>query len=80
MKNYILAPGALFILAAAALPAWADCNTAAQKTAAEQNGKLTKVTPAKDKNGKDICIVVVSVPSTDGEKPRRVELAVPADK
>lgn len=78
MRNYIFALSVPFILAAA--PAFADCKDIAQETAAEQNGRLVKVTPAKDKNGRDICIVVVSVPSTQGEKPRRVELAVPLNK
>lgn len=78
MKKYIFALCAPFILAAA--PAFADCQSIAQKTAEKQNGKLVRVSPAKDKDGKDICVVIIAVPSTQGEKPRRVELAVPLNK
>lgn len=74
MKKWITAL-ALPVLFAAA-PAFADCAAVAEKAAAEQNGRLVKVMPAKDKNGRDICVVIVSVPGSAGEKPRRVELAV----
>jgi len=79
MRTYVLALSLPFFLAAAPA-ALADCQSVAQKTAAKQNGKLVQVSPGKDKDGKDICVVVVSVPSTEGEKPRRVELAVPLNK
>jgi len=82
MKKYAFALSAPLILAAFASPAFAtqNCQAVGQETAASQNGKLVKVTPATGKDGKPACVVVVSVPSTNGEKPRRVELEVPADK
>lgn len=78
MKNTLFALCLPVILAAA--PAFADCKSVGERAAAEQNGKLVKVSPAKDKDGRDVCVVVVSVPSTQGEKPRRVELAVQLNK
>jgi len=78
MKKYIFACIAISALAGAAAPAFAaDCNAVAQKAAAEQNGKLRSATLSQDKEGKPVCVVVISVPSTAGEKPRRVELALP---
>lgn len=54
-----------------------DCAAIGQQVAAAQGGTLTKATPAVQ-NGKPVCIVVVLVPGRDGERPRRVEVAVPA--
>lgn len=54
-----------------------DCASIGQQVAAQQGGTLTKATPAVQ-NGVPVCIVVVLVPGRDGERPRRVELAVPA--
>jgi len=56
----------------------ADCIALGQRVAAEQAGQLTKATPAHQ-NGRDVCVVVVIVPGKEGEKPRRVEMAVPAN-
>jgi len=78
MKAYIFACAAILAaFGAASAASAADCGSVAQKAAAEQNGKLRSVTPSQDKEGKPICVVVISVPSTQGEKPRRVELALP---
>ncbi|WOC15210.1 hypothetical protein MP213Fo_06620 [Pseudochrobactrum sp. MP213Fo] len=54
-----------------------DCAEIGQKVAAAQGGTLTKATAAVQ-NGAPVCIVVVLVPGRDGERPRRVEVAVPA--
>lgn len=54
-----------------------DCAAIGQQVAAAQGGTLTKATAAVQ-NGKPVCIVVVLVPGRDGERPRRVEVAVPA--
>lgn len=54
-----------------------DCAAIGQQVAAQQGGTLTKAT-ASTQNGAPVCIVVVLVPGRDGERPRRVEVAVPA--
>lgn len=54
-----------------------DCASIGQQVAAQQGGTLTKAT-ASTQNGAPVCIVVVLVPGRDGERPRRVEVAVPA--
>jgi len=54
-----------------------DCAAIGQQVAAQQGGTLTKATAAVQ-NGAPVCIVVVLVPGRDGERPRRVEVAVPA--
>lgn len=55
-----------------------DCTAIGHTVAEEQGGKLTKATPVV-RNGKDMCVVVVLIPGRNGEKPRRVEVAVPAN-
>lgn len=56
----------------------ADCNAVGQRIADEQGGQLSKATPSVQ-NGKDVCVVVVIIPGRNGEQPRRVEVAVPAN-
>ncbi|MFK4824082.1 hypothetical protein ACI0FM_04690 [Paenochrobactrum sp. BZR 588] len=55
-----------------------DCAAAGQRVAAAQGGTLTKATPAVQ-GGRNVCVIVVLVPGRDGERPRRVEVAVPAE-
>lgn len=55
-----------------------DCAAAGKRVADAQGGTLTKATPAVQ-NGRNVCVVVVLVPGRNGERPRRVEVAVPAD-
>lgn len=55
-----------------------DCAAAGQRVAAAQGGTLTKATPAVQ-GGRKVCVIVVLVPGRDGERPRRVEVAVPAE-
>jgi hypothetical protein len=55
-----------------------DCAAAGQRVASAQGGTLTKATPAVQ-GGRNVCVVVVLVPGRDGERPRRVEVAVPAE-
>ncbi|WP_183430024.1 MULTISPECIES: hypothetical protein [Phyllobacteriaceae] len=55
-----------------------DCVAIGQQVASQQGGTLAKATPAVQ-NGRDVCVVVVLVPGRDGERPRRVEVAVPAN-
>ncbi|MFD1197632.1 hypothetical protein ACFQ3K_04730 [Brucella gallinifaecis] len=61
-----------FLVAAAA-----DCAAIGERVAASQGGQLAKSTPSTQ-NGRAVCVVVVLVPGRDGERPRRVEVAVPA--
>jgi len=56
----------------------ADCTAIGQRVAADQGGQLTKATQVQ-KKGRDTCVVVVIVPGKNGEKPRRVERAVPVN-
>ena len=59
------------------IAAAADCSSVGEQVAAQQGGQLAKAT-ATTQNGRAMCVVVVLVPGRDGERPRRVELAVPA--
>jgi len=68
----IAAPQTSNILVAAA----DDCAAVAKDFADKQGGKVASVTPSV-RNGAPVCIVVVLVPGRDGERPRRVEQAVP---
>lgn len=54
-----------------------DCAAVGERVAASQGGQLAKATPTTQ-NGRAMCVVVVLVPGRDGERPRRVEVAVPA--
>lgn len=55
-----------------------DCAAVGEQVAAQQGGQLAKATPTTQ-NGRPMCVVVVLVPGRDGERPRRVEVAVPAE-
>lgn len=55
----------------------ADCTAVGERVAAQQGGQLAKSTETVQ-NGQPMCVVVVLVPGRDGERPRRVEVAVPA--
>lgn len=66
----------LFVLACAVPARAADCTVVGRKIAAEQGGHLAKATPVIQ-DGKHVCVIVVLVPGRNGEKPRRVEVAVP---
>ncbi|MBA8821212.1 hypothetical protein FHW00_003561 [Ochrobactrum sp. P6BSIII] len=68
----IAAPQTSNLLIAAA----GDCAAVGEQVAAKQGGQLAKATPSTQ-NGAPVCVVVVLVPGRDGERPRRVEVAVP---
>lgn len=55
----------------------ADCAAVGEQVAASQGGQLAKATPSTQ-NGRAMCVIVVLIPGRDGERPRRVEVAVPA--
>jgi hypothetical protein len=54
-----------------------DCAAVGEQVAASQGGQMAKATPTTQ-NGRAMCVIVVLVPGRDGERPRRVEVAVPA--
>ncbi|WP_371823844.1 hypothetical protein [Phyllobacterium sp. 628] len=56
----------------------ADCSAVGQQVAESQGGTLARAT-AQTQNGREVCVVVVLIPGKDGERPRRVEVAVPAN-
>ncbi len=55
----------------------ADCTEVGKRVAAEQGGTLARAT--LDTQNGNTCVVIVLIPARDGEKPRRVEVAVPAN-
>ncbi|AAL52519.1 conserved hypothetical protein [Brucella abortus bv. 4 str. 292] len=54
-----------------------DCTAVGEQVAAQQGGQLAKATPTMQ-NGRAMCVIVVLIPGRNGERPRRVEVAVPA--
>lgn len=54
----------------------AECTSIGKEVAEKQGGRLSRVTPTVQ-NGQSVCVIVVIVPAKDGERPRRVEVAVP---
>ncbi|CAM1627066.1 unnamed protein product [Bartonella choladocola] len=55
----------------------ADCTEVGKRVASEQGGTLARAT--LDTQNGNTCVVIVLIPARDGEKPRRVEVAVPAN-
>ncbi|WP_309084092.1 hypothetical protein [Chelativorans sp.] len=55
----------------------ADCYAIGQQVAAEQGGTLAGAS-AESRGGSVVCRIVVLVPARDGERPRRMEITVPA--
>jgi hypothetical protein len=83
MKNILISlPLAGLISAAGVFHAGAalaaDCSSVGQQVADSQGGTLARATSVVQ-NGKEVCVVVVLIPGKDGERPRRVEVAVPAN-
>lgn len=75
MKRYVCLLS-LFILADVMPSVAADCADVGRKIADEQGGQLTKTTLVVQDN-RNVCVVIVFIPGRNGEKPRRVEIAVP---
>lgn len=55
----------------------ADCYAIGQQVAAQNGGTLAKASQA-DEGGQPVCVIVVLVPGKDGQRPRRMEIVVPA--
>lgn len=55
----------------------ADCYSIGQQVADQQGGTLARATES-NQGGQSVCVIVVLVPAKDGQRPRRVEVVVPA--
>jgi hypothetical protein len=56
-------------------PAALDCHAIGNKKAEELGGQLVKAGPIV-KNGQEACLVVVLIPASDGNRPRRAEFVI----
>lgn len=74
------------LLAGQALPAGtdgayevaaADCYAVGEQVAAQYGGTLARAS-ASNRGGQTICHIVVLVPGKDGQRPRRIQVDVPA--
>lgn len=57
--------------------AQADCYAIGQQVAAQNGGQLARASQA-NRGGQTVCVIVVLVPGQNGQRPRRVEVVVPA--
>lgn len=84
-----LCAAALFGVSATAAPlgsagegeyavAAADCYSIGQQVAGQHGGTLAKASQS-NQGGQSVCVIVVLVPAKDGQRPRRVEVVVPAN-
>ena len=55
-----------------------DCYSVGEEVAAQKGGLLARST-ASTQDGREMCIVVVLIPASDGQRPQRVEFLVPFD-
>jgi hypothetical protein len=55
----------------------ADCYAIGEQVAAQNGGTLAKASQA-NRGGQTVCVIVVLVPGKDGQRPRRVQVVVPA--
>lgn len=55
-----------------------DCNSVGEEVAAQKSGFLARST-SLTQDGRKMCIVVVMIPASDGQRPQRVEILVPFD-
>jgi hypothetical protein len=55
----------------------ADCFAIGEQVAAQYGGTLAKAS-ASNRGGQTVCHIVVLVPGKDGQRPRRVQVDVPA--
>jgi hypothetical protein len=56
----------------------ADCYAVGQRVAAQNGGTLARASAA-NQGGRAVCVIVVVVPARDGQRPRRMEVVVPAE-
>ncbi|SUU91059.1 hypothetical protein EDC40_101528 [Aminobacter aminovorans] len=60
------------------LVAAADCYSVGQQVADQHGGTLARASES-NQGGQSVCVIVVLVPAKDGQRPRRVEVVVPAN-
>ncbi|GAA2862207.1 hypothetical protein GGQ99_003581 [Aminobacter niigataensis] len=60
------------------LMAAADCYSIGQQVADQHGGTLARASES-NQGGQSVCVIVVLVPAKDGQRPRRVEVVVPAN-
>lgn len=58
--------------------AQADCYAIGQQVAAQHGGQLARASRSS-RGGQDVCVIVVLVPGKGGQRPRRIEVVVPAN-
>ncbi len=56
----------------------ADCYSVGQQVADQYGGTLARASESSQ-GGQPVCVIVVLVPGKDGQRPRRVEVVVPAN-
>lgn len=54
-----------------------DCNAVGQRYAAQVGGQFNRAWP-ETRNGQTVCVVVVLMPASDGQRPRREQVELPA--
>jgi hypothetical protein len=55
----------------------ADCFSVGEQVASQYGGTLAKAS-ASNRGGQTVCHIVVLVPGKDGQRPRRIQVDVPA--
>jgi hypothetical protein len=55
----------------------ADCYAIGEQVAAQYGGTLAKAS-ASNRGGQTVCHIVVLVPGKDGQRPKRIQVDVPA--
>jgi hypothetical protein len=55
----------------------ADCYSIGEQVAAQYGGTLAKAS-ASNRGGQTVCHIVVLVPGKDGQRPKRIQVDVPA--
>ena len=56
----------------------ADCYAIGQQVANQHGGTLARASES-NQGGQSVCVIVVLVPAKDGQRPRRVQVVVPAN-
>ncbi len=53
----------------------ADCYSIGERVAAERGGTLAKAVPA-NRDGRNVCVIVVLTTPEPGQRPKRIEIVV----
>jgi hypothetical protein len=73
----IAAPADEAVATGETIVAAADCYSVGEQVASQYGGTLAKAS-ASTQGGRTVCKIVVLVPGKDGQRPRRVQVDVPA--